>query len=80
MEHSHLRAHKFRMGFVDTSNNLCLTCGQIEDSFHFFLLCRRFTPQREALRRDILNLVNIDLADLSNGDSAVQLLLFGRTV
>ena len=60
LEHSHLRAHKFRLGFVDTQNNLCLTCGQIEDTSHFFLLCRKYTPQRDALRRDILNLTNFD--------------------
>ena len=77
LDHSHLRAHKFLLGFVDTNDNKCITCRVTEDTNHFFLLCRRFIPQREALRRDLLNLINIDLADPQNELAVVKLLLFG---
>ena len=52
----------------------------VEDTYHFFLLCRKFNRQRDALRRDILNLIGIDLTDLSIKESVVKLLLFGGTV
>ena len=79
LEHSHLKAHKFRLGFVDTEDNLCSTCGVVEDTKHFFLLCRRFLRQREALRSEFLNLTNIDLNDSSKSNAIIKLLLFGES-
>ncbi|KAJ7704951.1 hypothetical protein B0H17DRAFT_864088, partial [Mycena rosella] len=47
--HVGLNAYLARFGAVDSS--LCLACREPETVTHFLLTCRRFTGQRDVLRR-----------------------------
>ena len=74
---SHLREHKFKHSFQDTTNPLW-NCGQdIESSPHFFLHCPFFINERHTLLGTIRSL-DSKLLDCTDYD-LTQTLLFGNT-
>ena len=68
---SHLNEHKFRHGFLDTSNPLCNCSLKVEDNKHFF----NFENTRRYLFIDILSISSSFKNFLSH--LKVELLLFG---
>ena len=45
---SHLRVHKFKHSFQDTLNPIC-SCGTVERTIHYLLLCPNFSNERLSL-------------------------------
>ena len=74
---SPLRDHKFRHGFLDTNNNLCLVCNRKEDTVHFLLHCRSFSLSRTTLLQRVTELLGWDVSILPRG-RLVSTLLYGR--
>ena len=74
---SPLRDHKFRKGFLDTNNNLCLVCNRKEDTVHFLLHCRSFSLSRTTLLQRVTELLGWDVSILPRG-RLVSTLLYGR--
>ena len=71
---SKLSFHKFQYNFTDTLNPLCPTNDGVEDSEHYFLLCR-------TNRLDLLNSVNAillphGLKNRSN-EKSLKIILYG---
>ena len=62
---SHLNEHKFRYGFNDKINPICI-CSDIESINHFFLDCPELIEARQALRD---NLQSIDITLFSQNES-----------
>ena len=46
-----LREHQYRMGLVDSK--LCEDADGIEDTYHFFFQCTRYSDNRDKLKHDI---------------------------
>ena len=46
---SHLNADKFKHGFNDTINLICINEGDIESINHFFLHCPEYCEARQTL-------------------------------
>ena len=46
---SHLNEHKFKHGFNNTINPICISGGDIESINHFFLLCPKYCEARQTL-------------------------------
>jgi len=74
---SPLREHKYRHGFLDTSDPLCLICKKKEDTEHFLLLCKSFTLSRTTLMHQISEVVGENISALPKR-TMVSILLFGR--
>ena len=74
---SPLRAHKFKNGFSDTSNRLCIVCNTTEDTEHFLLLCRSFTPLRSTLLQKVSDILEFEVSNIPRR-SLVNILLFGK--
>lgn len=54
---SHLKEHKFRHNFQDTTDPFCeCRTGDIEDTQHYLLHCPNYSPQRLVLFNDLFNL------------------------
>ena len=75
---SKLNFHKFKHNFRDTLNPLCPTNDGVEDTEHYFLLCRTY----DANRLDLLNSVNAillphGLINLSN-EELLKIILYGH--
>ena len=62
---SHLNEHKFKYGFNDKINPICV-CGDIESINHFFLGCPELIEARQALRD---NIQSIDITLFSQNKS-----------
>ena len=77
MELSPLRDHKFRHGFLDTSNNACLACKVKEDTEHFLLFCKSYSLSRTILMQNISNILELDVSSLPRR-LMVNILLFGK--
>ena len=72
---SHLREHKFKHGFQDLLNPMCLCGNDIESTIHFFLHCPSFANERRTL---LLTLEQIDKNLTKKDDlSLAETLLFG---
>ena len=63
LQFSHLNEHKFRHGFGDTLNPICVCGIEVESTEHFLLRCQLFTTQRLEL--------------LENAKDQVLVLLYG---
>ena len=50
---SHLNEHKFKQGFYDTINPICICGGDIESINHFFLHCPEYCEVRQTLYEKI---------------------------
>ena len=74
---SPLRDHKFRHGFLDTSNGLCHVCKKKEDTEHFLLFCRSYILSRSTMMHNITNILGYDVSTLPKR-TLVNLLLYGR--
>ena len=75
---SKLNFHKFKHNFRDTLNPLCSTIDGVEDTEHYFLLCRTY----DANRLDLLSSVNVislphGLINLSN-EELLKIILYGH--
>ena len=46
---SHLNEHKFKYGFNDTINPICICGGNTESMSHFFLHCPEYCEARQTL-------------------------------
>ena len=72
---SHLNEHKFKHGFNDTTNPICVCGGGIESINHFFLHFLEYFEARQTL---FDNIQSIDKMLLSkNEPSLTHLLLYG---
>ena len=77
LQFSHLNEHKFRHGFNDTVNRMCLCGTEVETNEHFLLRCHYFSSQRSEL---VDNLYNLDLSfSKMNNKEKVAYLLYGST-
>ena len=74
---SPLREHKFRHGFLDTSDPLCIVCKKKEDTEHFLLLCKSYTLSRTILMHNISEVVGENWSGLPRRTMA-SILLYGR--
>ena len=54
-----------------TDSPLC-TCGVVENTFHFFFVCERFSIIRRELMNDLSFIANISLAKLLYGDDSLN--------
>ena len=71
---SHLRFHKFKHSFQDTSNSIC-SCGTVEATVHYLLHCPNFSNETLTFFK---NLQSIDENILSKDDSNIsKVLLYG---
>ena len=73
---SHLREHKFKHNFQDTSNSLCPCSLEAEDTYHFFMHCQNLSHKLNVLFGD-LNSINSDILK-KNENEIVQVLQFGN--
>ena len=73
---SHLREHKFKHNFQDTSNSLCPCSLEAEDTYHFFMHCQNLSHKLNVLFDD-LNSINSDILK-KNENEIVQVLQFGN--
>ena len=76
---SHLNEHKFRHGFTDTINPMCVCGTETETTEHFLLRCQFYSTQRlelfEKLEKVEPNFLNL------NAKNQVLILLYGsRTI
>ena len=72
---SHLNEHKFKHGFNDTTNPICVCGGGIESINHFFLHFLEYCEARQTL---FDNIQSIDKMLLSQNESSLtHLLLYG---
>ena len=72
---SHLNERKFKHGFYDTINLICICGGDTESINHFFLHCPEYCEARQTL---LDNIQSIDKMLLSqNVSSLTHLLLYG---
>ena len=72
---SHLNEHKFKHGFYDTINPICIFGGDIESINHFFLHRPKYCEARKTL---FDNIENIDKMLWSQNESLLtHLLLYG---
>ena len=72
---SHLNERKFKHGFYDTINLICVCGGDTESINHFFLHCPEYCEARQTL---LDNIQSIDKMLLSqNVSSLTHLLLYG---
>ena len=62
---SALNSDLFIKNIVDSAS---CTCGSIENAYHFFFMCDRYTNQRNDLFHDLNFLPNINLNLLLYGD------------
>ena len=62
---SALNSDLFRKNIV---NSPSCTCGAIENAYHFFFMCGRYTNQRNNLFHDVNFIQNINLKLLLFGD------------
>ena len=72
---SHLNEHKFKHGFNDTINPICICGGDIKSINHFFLHCPEYCEARKTLFDNIQSIVKMLLSQ--NESSWTQLLLYG---
>ena len=71
----HLNEQKFKHGFNDTINPICICGGDIESINHFFLQCPEYCEARQTL---FDNIQRIDKMLLSQNESlSTHLLLYG---
>ena len=72
---SHLNEHKFKHGFNDTINPICICGGDIESINRFFFHCPEYCEARQTL---FDNIQSIDKMLLSQNESSLtHLLLYG---
>ena len=69
---SHLNEHRFKHGFNDTVNSICIFVGDIELINHFFLHCPEYCEARQTLF-DLIQ--SIDKMSLSQNESSLTHLL-----
>ena len=72
---SHLNEHKFKHGFNDTINPICICGGDIKCINHFFLHCPEYCEARQILFDDILSTDKMLLGQ--NKSSLTHLLTYG---
>ena len=65
---SHLNEHKFKHGFYDTINLICICGGDTESINHFFLHCPEYCEARQTL---FDNIQGIDKMLLSQNESSL---------
>ena len=73
---SHLNEHKFKHGFNDTINPICIYGGRIESINHFFLYSPECFEERQALFDNIQSIDKMLLLS-QNESSLTHLLLYG---
>ena len=74
---SPLKEHKYRHNF-NTENNQCPYADGIEDTVHFFLICKKFYDKRKVLFNTIYKVSGLNLLSMQR-TKAVALLLYGET-
>ena len=72
---SHLNEHRFKHGFNDTINPICICEGDIESINYFFFYCPEYCEARKTLFDTIQS---IDKTLLSHNESSLTHLLFLR--
>ena len=72
---SHLKEHKFKHNFQDTSNPLYPCSLEAVDTYHVFMHCQNFSNQRNVLFCD-LDSFNSEILKMSENEK-LQVLLFG---
>ena len=72
---SHLNEHKFKQGFNDTINPICICGGDIESINHFFLHCPEYCEVRQTLYEKIQSIDKMLLNQ--NQSSLTHLLPYG---
>ena len=75
LDWNHLNKHKFKHGFIDTINSICICGGNIESINHFFLHCPEYCEARETLFDNIQCIGQMLLSQ--NESSLTHLLLYG---
>ena len=65
---SHLNEHKFKHGFNDTTNPICICGGDIESINYFFLHCPEYCEARQTL---FDNIQSIDKMLLNLNESSL---------
>ena len=75
LDWNHLNKHKFKHGFIDTINSICICGGNIESINHFFLHCPEYCEARETLFDNIQCIGKMLLSQ--NESSLTHLLLYG---
>ena len=76
---SHLRSHKKRHGFTDTSSDLCVCKEGAEDSYHFLLKCSSYDTKRATLINGVNAVLltnNLNYPDFPLNE--LNLLLYGH--
>ena len=82
MELSPLRAHKFRFGFIDTSDSFCEVCLKTkklkikENNEHYLLHCDSYVLSRNTLFQKISDKMELDFSTLPK-KKMVSILLYG---
>ena len=72
---SHLNEYKFKHGFNDTINPICICGGDIESINHFFLHCPEYCEARQTLFENIQSINKMLLSQKEL--SLARLLLYG---
>ena len=67
LKFSHLKEHKFRHGFTDTINPMCVCGADVETTEHFLLRCQFYSTQRLEHFNNFER-ANPDFKDLSDKD------------
>ena len=75
---SHLRGHKFKHNFKDTSNPLCSCSTDAECTSHYFLRCHFFNALWATLMNDLRN-IDGDLPSLRDED-LTNILLYDNQI
>ena len=73
---SHLREHKFRHNFKDTTSKLCLCQNESENVEHYLLHCPVFSHLRSELFEKLRRLIS--LPTLISSSYTCNLLLYGN--
>ena len=74
---NHLNEHKFKHGFNDTINPICICGGDIELKNHFFLHCPEYCEARQTL---FDNIQSINKMLISHNESSLTHLLLTVTL
>ena len=72
---SHLSYHKFKHGFLDSLNQVCSGCSNIERNCHFLLHCPNFVNEGSLLPNNVSRLTKDKLPSCDT--SVIKLLLYG---
>ena len=76
VDHSDLRAHRFRKKF-NCQNPICRCTSEDESTEHYFLRCQNFLQPRQLLLQKIGSISGLDISTMTDPD-VLSLLLYGN--